>query len=350
MSAFIALGEPGQALGPTRTPLPAARLPGQQLLHARLLMLAGLDDARAELSLLVAASPRMSRCSSTSRSSRGSRAAPPNGGRRSSAWWPRTPVPPGLRGVGDLALEAGDAGGSGRIVRTGDREGTRAASWRSWARARSRSAGNADETAGSLTGPSRRTRRGRSPTWTRQGAPVARQRGGRPRRSHAGDRARSGVPLDVRGPGRVHAQAGRVEEAIGDFTAAIRLDPSMFAAYAPRAELLYRADRRAEAVTDYGRVLDLRPDYWYAHAPLGVLLYGEGSWVRAHDELLAAYERRTGRSTRGRCSPHSRCAGGGMRARRTRSCRRCCPASTGPRGTGTWPAACSTFLSRGIGS
>ncbi len=89
--------------------------------------------------------------------------------------------------------------------------------------------------------------------------------------------------------GRVHAQAGRTEEAIADFTAAIRLDSSLFAAYAPRAELLYRADRRAEAIADFTRVLDLRPDYWYAHAPLGVLLYGDGSWARAHEELVDAY-------------------------------------------------------------
>jgi len=94
--------------------------------------------------------------------------------------------------------------------------------------------------------------------------------------------------------GRLYARTGRDAEAIADFTSAIRLDPALFAAYAPRAELLYRTDRRAEAIADYTRVLELRPDYGYAHAPLGVLLFGEGQWGGAYEHLRAAYAEEPG--------------------------------------------------------
>jgi len=295
MSAFIALGEPGRALEAYESAL-AERpdSPATKLLHARLLMIAGrLDEARAELSLLAAASPEDSEVLFNLSLVEGlaGRTA-----ERKAALVRVVAADPGHAGanaaLGDLALEAGDA----------------AAAAASYERALAAEPGNLvalmgqgeiafrdkryEESAGFLT----------RAVEADAGWPFSYVDRARARRS-LGDTAGAledlttaigldpGYPWTYVDRGRVHAQAGRLDEAIADFTAAIRLDGTMFAAYAPRAELLYRADRRSEAVADFTRVLDLRPDYWYAHAPLGVLLYGDGAWARAHDELLAAYEK-----------------------------------------------------------
>jgi len=293
MSALISLGEPGQALAAYESAL--ADQPGTaatKLLHARLLMLAGrLDEARDELSLLLAADAGNAELLFNLSIVEGLAGRGPERKamlERAVAADPRHAD--ALAALGDLALEGGDAAaaataydralaaepanlvalmGQGEIAFRGRRY---------------------EESAGFLTRAIEA-----DPSW-----PFSYVDRARARRS-LGDAAGAladltkAIELDPGyawtyvDRGRVHAQAGRSEEAIADFTAAIRLDAAMFAAYAPRAELLYGADRRAEAAADFTRVLQLRPDYWHAHARLGVLLYGDGSWARAHDELLAAY-------------------------------------------------------------
>jgi tetratricopeptide (TPR) repeat protein len=293
MSAFIALGEPGQALQAYEDALvDQPDSAATKLLHARLLMLAGrLEEARGELGLLLAASPADAEVLFNLSLVEGlaGRAS-----QRREALERVVAADPGHAGanaaLGDLALEAGDE--------------TAAAA--SYDRALSKEPGNLvalmgrgeiafrgkryEESANLLTRAIES-----DPTWPF--SYVARARARRSLGDAAGalEDLTKAIDLDPDYPwnyvdrGRLHAQAGRADEAIADFTTAIRLDPSMFAAYAPRAELFYRADRRAEAVADFTRVLELRPDYWYAHAPLGVLLYGDGSWARAHEELKAAY-------------------------------------------------------------
>jgi tetratricopeptide (TPR) repeat protein len=295
MSAFIALGEPGQALAAyEKAVAEQPDSPATRLLHARLLMLAGrLDEAREELGVLAAGRPADAEVFFNLSLVEGLAGRTVE---RRAALQRVIAADPGhagaLAALGDLALEADDepaAAASYERALAGDPGNLVALMGQGEIAFRGK---RYEESAGFLSRAI-----ASDPTWPFSYVDRARARRSLGDAAGALEDLTKAIELDPEYPwtyvdrGRVHAQMGKSAEAIADFTVAIRLEPSLFAAYAPRAELLYRADRRAEAAADYTRALELRPDYWYAHAPLGVLLYGEGSWDRAHGELLAAYEK-----------------------------------------------------------
>lgn len=88
-------------------------------------------------------------------------------------------------------------------------------------------------------------------------------------------------PSAYYGRGNAYAELGDYEEAVGDYTESIRLDPDQPGVYVNRGLVLSYQGRYEEAVADYREALLLNPSYARA--------YNNLAWTLAHD-LDADYE------------------------------------------------------------
>lgn len=87
-------------------------------------------------------------------------------------------------------------------------------------------------------------------------------------------------------------RAGRLDEAIAHYAAALRLAPGYPEIHYNLADTLAQAGRPAEAVGQYEAALRLRPDYAAAHANLGTTLVVLGDLAGAQAHFRAALEHR----------------------------------------------------------
>jgi len=86
--------------------------------------------------------------------------------------------------------------------------------------------------------------------------------------------------------GIVLTQAGRIEEAIGEFDVALRLEPDLADAHHNLALALLREGRVPEAIDQWEQALRIDPDYAEAHCNLGVALQQLGEI----EEAIGHYE------------------------------------------------------------
>jgi lipoprotein NlpI len=81
--------------------------------------------------------------------------------------------------------------------------------------------------------------------------------------------------------GVAYARVARYQEAIADFSQAIKLDPTNIAAYADRAGAWLVQEDYEHAVADYDEIIRLDPKRWGAYASRGIALQKEGEFDRA---------------------------------------------------------------------
>jgi membrane protease YdiL (CAAX protease family)/Flp pilus assembly protein TadD len=87
--------------------------------------------------------------------------------------------------------------------------------------------------------------------------------------------------------GNRHLDQGEFDDAIADYTEAIRLAPKDAVAYANRGLALLKKGQHAEALPDLNRAIDLDPRMANAYLSRGVVWHQLGR----HDEALADYDR-----------------------------------------------------------
>jgi len=92
-------------------------------------------------------------------------------------------------------------------------------------------------------------------------------------------------PLFYLNRGRVLADQGRIDEAIADYSQALRLDPDFDEAHYNLGYALAGQGRIDEAMAQYSEALRLKPDYAKAHINLGAALASQGRI----DEAIAHY-------------------------------------------------------------
>jgi tetratricopeptide (TPR) repeat protein len=292
MSALIALGDPAAALDAYERALaaePGGRAP--RALHAKLLMIAGrLEDAREELSLLLAENPadaealfQLAVLAGLEGDSAG------QAGTLSRVVELEPSHAEALAGLGDFALARGDDEEAARLygrALASDPDNLVALLGTAQAAFRQKDWEGAEAAAGRATAA--------QPDYPFAYIDRARARRARGDTAGAiGDLGRA-ISLDPSYPwsyidrGKLSLAEGRDAEALADFTMAVELAPEIFAGWALRAPLLEAAGRDAEALFDYERVVSLRPDYWYAWPPLGALCFLAGDWQKARSSFLEA--------------------------------------------------------------
>ena len=67
-----------------------------------------------------------------------------------------------------------------------------------------------------------------------------------------------------------HAQKGEYQEAVDDFTRAIKIKPDFADAYYNRGLVYYNLGKYQEAVDDYTRAIKIKPDYASAYLNRGI--------------------------------------------------------------------------------
>jgi|GEM_PF-617667 len=83
--------------------------------------------------------------------------------------------------------------------------------------------------------------------------------------------------------GLAHGAVNRHEEAIADFSEAIRLKPDDAEAYYNRGFAYFKLNRHEEAIADYSEAIRLRPDFAEAYFGRGGVYFG----VKRHEEAIA---------------------------------------------------------------
>lgn len=101
-------------------------------------------------------------------------------------------------------------------------------------------------------------------------------------------RVTGGDMVGHNGLGLEAMEAGRLEEALGHFEEAARLQPGLADNHVQVGQALARMGRQAEAVTAYEQALRLRPDMGEAHMNLGITLSLQGEATQAMEHLDAA--------------------------------------------------------------
>ncbi|HEY9230855.1 MAG TPA: tetratricopeptide repeat protein, partial [Blastocatellia bacterium] len=88
--------------------------------------------------------------------------------------------------------------------------------------------------------------------------------------------------------GVVLDRAGRAEQALAEFNAAIRLDANFVSAHNNLGRMLAEHGKTAEAINEFERVLKLDPRHVQAHYNLGALYGDAGEFVKATEHFAAA--------------------------------------------------------------
>jgi eukaryotic-like serine/threonine-protein kinase len=87
--------------------------------------------------------------------------------------------------------------------------------------------------------------------------------------------------------GNLHAQTGKVEESLGDFTRALDRSPRSAEIYRDLASAYARLNRPRDADAAYQKAISLRVDSWSVYSYYGVFLNGQGRYADAE----AAFKR-----------------------------------------------------------
>lgn len=88
--------------------------------------------------------------------------------------------------------------------------------------------------------------------------------------------------------GIVLTQAGRLQEAVGEFNLALQMKPDLADAHDSLANALMQLGRTQEAIQQCEEALRIKPDYAEAHCHLGVILQGEGKFKEAIEHYQQA--------------------------------------------------------------
>lgn len=86
------------------------------------------------------------------------------------------------------------------------------------------------------------------------------------------------------------AQEGREQDAINEYTEAIRLDPDYIPAYNNRGNLYRSLKEHKKAFEDYNKALELNPQYAYAYNGRGLLYWDLKEWGNALENYNKAIE------------------------------------------------------------
>jgi lipoprotein NlpI len=99
--------------------------------------------------------------------------------------------------------------------------------------------------------------------------------------------AKNPRPAAVRG--MMHAALARHEEAVADFTAALKLDPQAADLYNRRGVEQFKLGRIKESIDDFDRFIALRPDQERSHWQRGISYYYAGRYKDGANQF-AAYQ------------------------------------------------------------
>ncbi|MGD9898924.1 MAG: protein kinase [Calditrichaceae bacterium] len=85
--------------------------------------------------------------------------------------------------------------------------------------------------------------------------------------------------------GMVHAGTGKYEEAVGDFSRALEINPTDADAYRGLANAYESQELFNEAEVTFKKAIELKPDYWAGYNDLGVYYYRHGRFEEAIQEF-----------------------------------------------------------------
>jgi eukaryotic-like serine/threonine-protein kinase len=88
--------------------------------------------------------------------------------------------------------------------------------------------------------------------------------------------------------GLLEANAGRYEQALGEYQRAIALDPRNCDTYRRLGEAYESNDQLSEALVAFQRAIELQPDYYRAHQDLGAFYFQRGAYGDAINEFRRA--------------------------------------------------------------
>lgn len=94
--------------------------------------------------------------------------------------------------------------------------------------------------------------------------------------------------------GTLHAETLNYDQAIADFTRAIKIDHHASDAYADRARVLLLAGRPEKALTDLSRAIEIEPNSALAHFNRGIALEKLGEKEKAYDAYSQALKNAPG--------------------------------------------------------
>ena len=81
---------------------------------------------------------------------------------------------------------------------------------------------------------------------------------------------------------------GRADEALAEFSTAVKLDPSFIGARNNIGRLLAGRGKKAEAIAEFENILKIQPSHLQAHYNLGALYAGEGNFGKAAEQFSQA--------------------------------------------------------------
>lgn len=92
--------------------------------------------------------------------------------------------------------------------------------------------------------------------------------------------------------GGAHLDKGNLDQAIADYTEAIRLKPDIFVAYLNRGTALRRKGEFDLAIADYNKAIELKADYYDAYTLRGICYGKKGRYEEAIADFTKALEKK----------------------------------------------------------
>ncbi|MFZ5452163.1 MAG: tetratricopeptide repeat protein [Thermodesulfobacteriota bacterium] len=98
--------------------------------------------------------------------------------------------------------------------------------------------------------------------------------------------------MDYFKSGSIHLGGGNLEQALADFTEAIRLKPNFWAAYLNRGTALRRKGEFDQAIADYNQAIQMKPDLYDAYTLRGICYGKKGQYQEAIADYARALEKK----------------------------------------------------------